>query len=122
MYELQISDQTMVLSTPGERGLTLRESVNGGEVTLFLEGSVTVDLAPFVTEELLMAALVFQTIVLDLEKTESLCANCYEGFLSAQRKLEERKNTSLYLRRVPREIMEDLAQIGYDCILDVRDE
>lgn len=122
MAEIELRDQSLYFKQADETVLVLAEKTQGKQVTISLEGSVLYDFAPFLGEELLLASYAFDRIVLDLAQTRSLCASCYDDFLDLQKQMENRKGAEFYLLHPPQAVLEEIRQIGYSYILDIREE
>lgn len=122
MQTIEFRDNSLFFKQAGETVLTLAEQVEGDKLTISLEGAVLYDFVSFVGEELLLASYGFDHIALDLSKTKSLCATCYDDFLDLQKKMEGRKEAEFYLLNSPRDILAEISQIGYSYILDIREE
>ena len=100
--------------------LTIHEASEGEAVYLKLEGLITSALAPGFENEVLLASVCFEKVILDCSGCTSIFSGAVQSLLQAQKYVEKR-GAYFELRNVPPVVMESFVSMGYDQILEIKE-
>jgi len=110
-------DNTISFWGNGKQIFSMREELNGDAATLYLEGSLMSSAARDFQDELISIATVGLPLIVDCGGLTHLSAAAQQALLSVQQKIDKLGRSSLILRRLPMDILQEFEKTGMSELL-----
>ena len=108
-----------VLSDAGSRILTVRETIEGNEASIVLEGSLRSDTQFFFKDELTALATVDVDVIIDCSELKKISNACQKALIEVQHLMDSIRRGTLTLCKVPEEILKEFKASGADGSLNI---
>lgn len=108
-------------SAGGGSSFSMREVARGDELLVEVGGEISAPMASEFADQLLICALAFNRVTLDLNKADNICEKAFEELLRVQNSVDDMRGKQIAVKRPSPSVCRMLENIGYDDLFDYID-